>query len=129
MEFKLLYPQWSHHCERQRNCLCKVAAIRHCECPLDPFISRGPSRGVSRFSLPFELEINEPLVRWWIGFVQPNTWALFSASSRLVGVFLSPSVRLVSHRANQIHHLTSGSFTSHSKGRENRETSGEGLGK
>ena len=26
--------------------------FRHCECPSDPFISRGPPQEVSRFSLP-----------------------------------------------------------------------------
>ena len=41
-------------CERQRNRLYEVAAIHHCEHTLDPSISRGPPRGVSGFSLPFE---------------------------------------------------------------------------
>ena len=48
--------------------------FRHCECPSDPFISQGLPRGVFRFCLPFEWEVNEPLVRWWIRFARckPN---------------------------------------------------------
>ena len=44
--------------------------ICHCERPSDPFILKTFLGGASRFSLPFRMEVNEPLVRWWIGFAQ-----------------------------------------------------------
>ena len=57
----------------------EIASVRwlrfhHCERPSDPFISRGPPCGVFQFSLPYEWEANEPLVRWWIKFArcEPN---------------------------------------------------------
>ena len=66
-------------CEHER-------VICHCERPSDPFILEALPEGSLGFLSLFEWEVNEPLVRWWIGFArcEPNlTCGLGSTPTRL----------------------------------------------